>query len=94
MGLGTKRIHRILAKACINRAGSGLQRTYRVEDSVFFDTFPSVIFSVAGSDTLAFCVVFIAGATEWLSAALAWLAFVRKFDTNSLHWLAIASAIP
>ena len=89
-----KSLDRSLASASIIRIGSGSQRTYSVEDAVFFDEFPSVIFGVAWPRAGAVGVVLLADHAKRFSAIGAWFTVGGADNTNALHWLAIASAIP
>ena len=69
--VGVRLFHRALDSAIIRISAFGSQRTYPVEDSVFFDKLPSVILGVVWSDASAIREVFVALHAKRLSATLA-----------------------
>ena len=83
------------ASARIRIDGSpGGQWTNPVEDTVSLFKLPSVVFGVAWADAIAVGVVFHVNSAPRFSAAFALGEFPSCDDTNLLHWIAIAFAMP
>ena len=92
MAIGPGYRSRVMASS--RRIGSGSQRTYSVEGSVFFEDGVAEVFGVVWSDAGAVGVVLQVNRAPRFVAAVAGGEVAGADDTYARHWEAMARASP